>query len=185
MPMINRICLYGGPGSGKSTTAARVFSELKERGYSIEHCSEYVKRLVYQKRNLNKHDQVYIFGKQQQMEYSYLANGVKLIITDSPCFLSYFYAKKHNEDSRMYKGIKMLLDVYEEDFPGMHLFLDRGDKAYNPNGRYQTEKQAWEIDNQMRKLLHETYPNVVDVNYSDKKQILETILHGLTDRNKW
>ena len=56
-----RISLFGGPGSGKSTTAARLFSELKERHYSVEHVSEYVKSWTYMNRKPKGFDQVYIF----------------------------------------------------------------------------------------------------------------------------
>ena len=35
--------LYGGPGTGKSTTAAALFAEMKIRGVNCEYIQEYAK----------------------------------------------------------------------------------------------------------------------------------------------
>ena len=37
------INLFGGPGCGKSTTMARLFADLKARGYNVEMVSEFAK----------------------------------------------------------------------------------------------------------------------------------------------
>ena len=37
--------LFGGPGTGKSTTMAHVFAELKWRGYDCEMSNEYAKEV--------------------------------------------------------------------------------------------------------------------------------------------
>lgn len=133
-----RINLFGGPGSGKSTTAALLFAALKQRNYSVEHCTEYVKRWVYLKRAVNKHDQIYLFAKQQQAEYSCLNNGVQLIVTDSPCFLSYCYASKQ-EDGGITEALRLLNCSYDNDYPPINIFLNRGDKVYHQGGRWQTK----------------------------------------------
>ena len=48
MKVIN---LWGGPGCGKSTTAAGLFSIMKMRGHKVELVTEYAKELTYD-RNL-------------------------------------------------------------------------------------------------------------------------------------
>lgn len=57
------INLWGGPGCGKSTTMARIFSELKVKGYNVEMVSEFAKDLVYEKRDETMKDELYIFAK--------------------------------------------------------------------------------------------------------------------------
>lgn len=177
--MIRRINLFGGPGAGKSTTAAKLFSMLKERDYSIEHCTEYVKRWVYLKRQVAKHDQIYLLAKQQQMEYSCLQNGVKLIITDSPCFLSYFYSVKSSNDPSLTEGIRRIVESYEKDFPSLNLFIHRGSKAFDPNGRYQTEEEARQIDSDLLEYLKFTYTNLVEVDYYKPEETLKIILENI------
>lgn len=174
-----RINFFAGPGAGKSTTTARVFSQLKERHFSVEHVNEYVKSWAYQKRSIKKFDQVYLFGKQQQYEYRFLSSGVKNIVTDSPCFLSVIYAQKYATDTseEVANAIRMLCREYDKDFPCTNIFLHRGAKPYVQEGRYQDYAAAQELDNFMLKILKETYPdNLIEVDYQDKDKILEIVI---------
>lgn len=173
-----RINFFAGPGAGKSTTTARVFSQLKERGYSVEHVGEYVKAWAYQKRDIKKFDQVYLFGKQQQYEYRYLSQGVKNIVTDSPCFLSVIYGLKYlPPQSRIPAAIRMLCDEYDKDFPCVNIFLRRNGKPYIQEGRYQSHDDAKKLDELMLSVLKEVYPdNLIEVDYQDPDKILEIVL---------
>lgn len=174
-----RISFFGGPGSGKSTTTSRVFSQLKELHYSVEHVSEYVKAWAYMNRVPKGFDQVYIFGKQMQYEHRFLNNGVKNIITDSPPFLSGFYAKK-------YYGIEManpiwdLCKLYDKEHEVFNIFLDRGDKTYHQDGRYQTEQEAREFDIDMLNDLTSFYGSekIVVLPYNDKEEILKRVIEA-------
>lgn len=167
-----RINLFGGPGSGKSTTAAWLFSELKLRNYSIEYVSEYVKSWAYQKRAIGKFDQVYLFGKQQQYEFRYLNCGVKNIITDSPTLLAVIYAGLHG-NTDMAEHLHALNKIYDKDWPCVNIFLDRGDKPYIQEGRYQTLEQAKELDNKILNILD---GHRYKYNYKDKQDILGIVL---------
>ena len=57
-----RINLHSGPGSGKSTIAARIFYEFKVKGYSIELVHEYIKKWAYEDRKPKSYDQTYILN---------------------------------------------------------------------------------------------------------------------------
>ena len=59
-----RICLYAGPGAGKSTTAAWLFSQLKMQDYDIELVTEYVKQWTYTKRLPVGFEQMLILANQ-------------------------------------------------------------------------------------------------------------------------
>lgn len=164
--MIRRINLYGGPGSGKSSNAAKLFYEFKSQNYKIEHCTEYVKRWVYTNRAVKKHDQIYLFAKQQQMEYSCIDNGVDLVITDSPCYLSAFYAlNNYGPKSDIFKALVMLNNDYEKDFPSINIFLNRKNKPYLQHGRWQSEEEAKEIDNKMHQFVNSYCPHVSSIDY--------------------
>lgn len=169
--------MFGGPGSGKSTTTARVFSELKERKYSVEHVSEYVKSWAYSGRQVKEFDQIYIFAKQNQLEYKFLSNGVKNIVTDSPTFLSVFYSKAYISQE-MADAIWKLCQIYDSKYPVFNIFLERGDKTYDPNGRYQTEDQARKMDDEMWEMLISHYPpeQCCRIPYKHKDAILAKVL---------
>ena len=128
---------YGGPGSGKSTMAARVFAELKDLGLNVELATEYAKDLTWQQSFHVLGNQVYIFAKQQHRIWR-LDGKVDIILTDAPLLNSLVYG----ETSQSFKDL-----VIEEYFkrPTIDIFLKRT-KNYNPAGRSQTLDEAKEID---------------------------------------
>ena len=61
------INLYGGPGVGKSTVAAELFSLMKKENYNVEFVTEHAKELTYEGRyNVLDQDQLYVFAKQHR-----------------------------------------------------------------------------------------------------------------------
>lgn len=171
-----RFNLFAGPGAGKSTTAARVFAELKMRQISVEHVGEYVKSWAYQKREIRKWDQLYVFGKQHQYEYRFLANGVKNIVTDSPCFLSVIYQNKYQGKGIVSTAIAALCKEYTNDYPETNIFLDRADKPYVQAGRYQNYDEAKELDSFMKDRLNEYNVPFTVIRYDDFPAILSHIM---------
>lgn len=170
-----RINLFGGPGAGKSTTAAWLFAELKMAGMSVEHVGEYVKTWAYADRKVQPYDQVYILGKQMQYEYRFIVNGVKNIVTDSPVLNSYFYAP-----FALREPILTIARQYERSHPSLNILLNRRGKQYLPQGRYQTELEARDMDLNILADLTTTQTDFHMVDYSDRKQILALVLPAVT-----
>ena len=85
------INLFGGPGCGKSTTMARLFADLKARGFNVEMVSEFAKDLVYEQRQETMKDELYIFAKQHHRLFR-VADKVDIIITDRPLLLTNIYS---------------------------------------------------------------------------------------------
>src|SRR3954464_15085371 len=84
--------MLAGPGSGKSTMASSVFSELKWRGEETEYVGEYAKDLTWEKRVKTLDNQVYVFAKQHHRIFR-LLNQVDIIVTDSPLYLTPIYCQ--------------------------------------------------------------------------------------------
>jgi len=137
--------LYGGPGTGKSTTAAHLFALLKiDDLISVELCREYAKGVVYEDRLYLLEDQLYIFAKQNR-KMARLNGKVDVIISDSPLLMSYHYSGY----DPFYKDV---VTRYMPNFENLHVFLKRV-KPYRGLGRIQTEDEARKMDEQMKGML--------------------------------
>lgn len=149
------INLYGGPGTGKSTSAALLFAMLKNAGHNSELVQEYVKQWAWEKRVPVNYDQFYFFGKQSRKEYS-LFNEVDVIVTDSPVSLCGYYASVYGTPEQVTLFTEMTKTFYkmasDEGKRYVHVWLNRV-KAYNPKGRFQTEAEARAIDADMKRYL--------------------------------
>ena len=151
------ICLYGGPGTGKSTTCAELYSLLKKDGFSVEMNREYVKEWVWEKRDIIEGDQSYFFAKQARKERIYIKQNMDFIITDSPLILTHFYGMKYDPFEQKYNTSLTLLKHHhgfckDHGYKIDHFFLNRA-KAYSPAGRYQDEQTAISYDIEIRNLL--------------------------------
>lgn len=137
--------LVAGPGTGKSTTAAGTFFELKQAGINCEYVQEYAKDVVWGRTTATLDNQIYIFAKQYHRIFRLLGQ-VDVVVTDCPIFMSLYYGKDLTETFK---------DLVRETFNSMDnltIFLER-EKAYNPAGRLQTEQKAREIDDHLYNLL--------------------------------
>ena len=176
-----RINFFGGPSAGKSTTSAWLFSELKMNGYSVEQVTEYVKSWAYLKREIKYFDQIYLFGKQMQYEYRFLEHGAQNIVTDSPVFLSYCYAKKYYP--RISSQLLLLCKEYDSVHRPINIFLERKDKPYDTQGRYQSKEEAMEIDRMIKFELSQqgAGPRIV-TDYKNRKGIYDFVTDILDNK---
>ena len=140
--------LYGGPGSGKSTTAAGIFSELKMLGLNVELVTEYAKDKVWEKHEAILDNQIYVFAKQYHRLFR-LTNQVEVVVTDAPILLSTIYNK---DRTLLGTSLDTLVVEAYNTFNNVNYFLKRT-KKYNPKGRLQTEDEAKELDIQINNML--------------------------------
>src|ERR1700751_1971546 len=79
------ICnIFGGPGVGKSTTAARIFVGLKDLGINTELATEFAKDKSWEGAHSTLACQPYITGTQIWRIERLAQAGVAVIVTDSP-----------------------------------------------------------------------------------------------------
>lgn len=130
--------LFGGPGTGKSTTAAGVFAALKYREVNVEMAREYAKDLVWAKAEWSLHNQLHVFGEQHHRIWT-LLEQVEVVVTDSPLLLSLIYYRGDSETFR-----QLVLEEHRK-LRALNVFLRRT-KRYNPSGRLQTEEEARGLD---------------------------------------
>lgn len=148
--MTKVVNLFAGPGAGKSTTAFGLIHLLKAEGVSAEFVHEWIKHPVWQGRN--DMPQYYVWAKQQKL-LDGLYGKVEVIVTDSPTLLSLVYGAAEPEPFRELVRWKFVDDCGLEALPQLNWFIDR-EKPYFEGGRYQTEAEARELDDQIHQLLN-------------------------------
>lgn len=149
------INVFGGPGAGKSTSAAFLYFHLKVLGLNAELVREYVKDWAWEGRHINVNDQIYFLGKQVRRE-SMLHGKVDWIVTDSPVWMNSYYAS-HYCTEIIADGVNSLVrafyqQVADEGHEYINLMLNRS-QPYQAEGRYQTESEAKDIDVGVKKML--------------------------------
>lgn len=148
-----RINLFAAPSAGKSTLAAKIFSQMKIESFNVELVREYIKNWAYQNRSPKSYDQVYIFGKQLQSEDILFQNSVEHIVTDSPLLMQVFYAKMNNFPC--WKSLLEIAQEFEKEQSSINILLRRNHNFQN-HGRFHGESQADTIHEQMKEFLVET-----------------------------
>ena len=167
--------LFGGPGTGKSTLCASIFSELKQKGVDCEMALEYVKDLVWEESFEKIKNQIYIFGKQQNRLFR-LNGKVDVVITDSPLLNSIVY---YNGDNPSFSNVVM----HEfKKLNSMNYYISRSFE-YNENGRMQTLEEAKKVDDGYKLLLDSNHIEYAHLT-SDIRNVTR-IVNDIINQIKW
>jgi len=141
------INIFGGPGTGKSTTAAFLFHDMKCSGANVELVTEYAKDMVWEGRMNVMSDQLYMAAKQNRKLERLVDQGLEMAITDSPLILGALY-----QSPDYYSLFEPFLVEVFNSYKNYNIYLQRS-TVYNPLGRNQTLEEATEIDEQNLMLL--------------------------------
>jgi hypothetical protein len=148
--MIKRICFFGGPGSGKSTIAAKVFAELKSRHLPFELVDEAIKGMAWRKIPPQGFDSVWLLGKQIHREDVVLRSGGS-VVTGGPPLQQLVYMKYRKEP--YWFDLLQVIQHFESQYPAVNILLQRN-VPYQTEGRYEsTEEHASIIDNDTKAIL--------------------------------
>lgn len=145
--MTKIINIFGGPGAGKSTTAAGLFYSLKQRGINAELVTEYAKDMTWENRHNILSDQLYILAKQHR-RISRIVGKVDYIITDAPFVLGLLYKSENYVSS----FDPFVMDLWHQ-YNNICFYLKRGDIEYQETGRNQSMLEAIELDKSLKNLL--------------------------------
>lgn len=150
--------LTGAPGAGKSTGAAKIFSELKMLGINCELVGEFAKDKTWEHNATALDCQEYIFGK-QSYRLARCRDKVDVIITDSPLPLTIIY----NKDEKLTEPLTNLVIAVYNSYDNINFFINRV-KPYNPNGRNQTAKESNDISVKIKELYHDLNIPYTEIN---------------------
>lgn len=161
--MLTCINIFGGPGTGKSTTAAFVFARLKQQHKNVELSVEYAKSRVYEEHHSMFDDQVYIFA-QMLRQYHRCEGKVDYMVNDSPLLLSAVYSRATNH---RYKSFEPLVIEAVNSYHNINIMLERT-VPYKTEGRNQDISEAEEIDALVKKVLSEYDQPIITLPVNDQ-----------------
>lgn len=167
--------MFAGPGAGKSTTAAALFTLLKlHQGIQCELVPEFAKDLVWEERNHTFKNQHYIFSKQQHRIWR-VSQKVDITITDSPILLSNIY--RYSMTSETFRAF--VLEEFER-YNNINFFIERT-KRYAKYGRNETEEEARKIDDIIKEYLsrHNIHYYTIEGNVSGINDAASIILRHI------
>lgn len=145
------INLLAGPGAGKSTNAAGLFSLMKRRYFNVELIREYAKDLTYEKDWERLSQQMHVLDEQDRRQRMLLGQ-VDFAITDGALINSILYRnEKYHIPQDQFNKIVL---AYHNKYNNICFYLNRT-KKYVPIGRTQTESEAKDLDGKALKMLHE------------------------------
>ena len=172
------INLFGAPGAGKSTGAAHIFSELKQRGVNAELVTEFAKDKTWEGNTLALSCQEYVFGK-QSYRLARCRDDVDVIITDSPLPLAIIYNTNPALGQPFNEVILNVFDTYDN----LSYYIVRN-KPYNPKGRNQTETESDALGGDIEAMLqHFTIPyKIIEGDKDGYEYILGDVYEKLTEK---
>ncbi|MBR2685198.1 MAG: ATP-binding protein [Erysipelotrichaceae bacterium] len=172
------INILGGPGVGKTTLAAELFTRLKIMGYEVENVSEFAKELVWEERSQAFNDRLYMHAEQNH-RLLMMQGKLDFIITDSPLILTSvynsFYLKNVHSDS--YNDMIDLMVKETWNLYDNRVFLLERNNDYHALGRRESENEAKIIDNYLLAYLIQN--NISYTTIKDRNNAVHEILEGL------
>jgi len=175
------INFMGGPGVGKSTQSAGLFTEMKKHHMDVEITFEVAKMIAWEENFSAVKDQFYITANQHR-NISRLFGKVEYIIVDSPIILGTIYKDIYNTipeyPSMFYDSSfdDFLMSLFKK-YVSLNIFLKRDDTSYNEKGRFQTLHESKIIDEMiMKKLIEHEIPFIeFEINKQTSSNIFDYI----------
>lgn len=168
--MTKVINLFGGPGAGKSTTAAGLFFNMKQKGIDVELVTEYAKDMTWENRQNILSDQLYILAKQHR-KINRLIGKVEYIITDAPFVLGLLY----RSEDYLKTFDPFVMDLWNQ-YENISYLLSRGTIKYHESGRNQTLDEAKVLDTNLQNVL---VNNSIDYTVVDTLSAINVIMKQL------
>jgi nicotinamide riboside kinase len=168
--------LYGGPGTGKSSTAMALTAHLRILGKKVEYVDEFAKELVYENRidilQGPSQDQLYILANQNRKIQRLVNNNIDWIITDSPLLTGLFYVNENYYPNNFKNLVFEIFNSYEN----INIVLSRSTE-YQTWGRNHSLEEAIEIDRNILKMFEEN--NISYLNLSVDENIVKNIINNI------
>lgn len=171
------INFFGGPGIGKSTQSAELFTLMKKNHMDVELTYEYPKIVAWEENYSTIKDQFFVTANQHR-NISRLYGKVEYIVVDSPIILGMVYKDLYDKEPEYPASFYdnsfdfFVLQLFRK-YNNFNILLKRNDSTYDENGRFQNLEESKEIDKTIKETLD--LHNIPYVEFSVGKNTSEDI----------
>lgn len=170
---MNVINLLGGPGVGKSTTAAYLYYRFKKAGFRTELVGEAAREIIY---NSDPRvtapqlidNQLLISGMQYERLLRLKRHRVEVAISDSPLVQGALYVSDEQTNE-----VLSTLERLSNNFDNTYVFIQRELGIYDRESRTQTEAQALVLDAKARALGN---PSMLTMHWGGERIIADVLI---------
>jgi hypothetical protein len=179
------INFFGGPGIGKSTQSAELFTLMKKNHMDVELTFEYPKLIAWEENYSTIKDQLFITANQHR-NISRLYGKVKYIIVDSPIILGTIYKDIYDSTTDYPSSFYdesfdlFILNLFKK-YNNFNVLLNRDDTTFNQNGRFQNLNESKKIDDSIKNRLNDN--KIPYVEFSVLKNTSEEIFKYIKKNN--
>lgn len=172
MKVIN---FFGAPSSGKTTLAAKLYSQMKIARLKVEITTEFAKDLIYDKSNAVD-DQIFVTSTQYHKLYTARQNGLDFVITDSPIMLGVVYSNLKTSQPYCKQAFADLMFSAFKEFNNINIFIKHEDvRDFKNYGRRHDKDTSFKISQDIRKMLDDYKINYIEFDYNQHNKLFELI----------
>lgn len=172
-----RVAIVGAPGTGKTTVAADVMAELREKGIAAELVSEFAREFIVANGGISRpHEQVFMAREQKRREDTLAERSDLVIISDSPYIMNFIYAsllasgqnffdptKTNPLRDKKRSGSRLMMELVYKDFLDALRDYDVIAYAAKPTGPVKHEDGVRIHDEQMSEQIDRMIKAMIDM----------------------
>ena len=170
------INLVGGPGCGKSTVAAGLYSALKKGPMTVEFLREPIQRHILQNDTLIMSSQIPLFGE-DLLQLQSVNGKVDVCIRDTSLLNNIVYDV---EDNQLFHAL--VLQEYKK-FTNIDFFINREDVPFEEYGRIHNYEQSLALDRRVKDVYRYANIPLLEVNTTTAVQDILEYISGNNEDN--